>query len=90
MLKKLIAATAFATLAPSVSAQTFDAAAFYKGKNVSILVASSTGGGLDTYARLVSRHFQKHIPGAPVDSGHFLTEEAPDATAKALREFFTS
>jgi len=26
--------------------------------------------------------------GAPIDSGHFLTEENPDATAKALREFF--
>jgi haloacetate dehalogenase len=26
--------------------------------------------------------------GAPVDSGHFLTEENPDATAKLLREFF--
>jgi haloacetate dehalogenase len=24
----------------------------------------------------------------PVDSGHFLTEENPDATAKLLREFF--
>ena len=25
---------------------------------------------------------------SPVDSGHFLTEENPDATAKLLREFF--
>ena len=65
MLKKLTATVAFAALATSATAQTFDAAAFYKGKNVTILVASSTGGGLDTYARLVGRHFQKHIPGAP-------------------------
>jgi haloacetate dehalogenase len=28
------------------------------------------------------------VSGAPVDSGHFLTEENPDATARALREFF--
>ena len=28
------------------------------------------------------------VSGAPVNSGHFLTEENPDATAKALREFF--
>jgi haloacetate dehalogenase len=28
------------------------------------------------------------VLGAPIDSGHFLTEENPDATAKALREFF--
>jgi haloacetate dehalogenase len=26
--------------------------------------------------------------GSPVDSGHFLTEENPEATAKLLREFF--
>ena len=30
------------------------------------------------------------VSGAPVDSGHFLTEENPDATAKALREFFVA
>jgi haloacetate dehalogenase len=29
-----------------------------------------------------------NVSGAPVDSGHFLTEENPDATAKALKEFF--
>jgi haloacetate dehalogenase len=28
------------------------------------------------------------VSGVPVDSGHFLTEENPDATARALREFF--
>lgn len=66
MLKKLLTAGALAAaLATPAMAQTFDAAAFYKGKNVNILVASSTGGGLDTYARLVSRHFHKHIPGTP-------------------------
>ena len=66
MLKKLLTASALAAaLATPAMAQTFDAAAFYKGKNVNILVASSTGGGLDTYARLVSRHFHKHIPGTP-------------------------
>ncbi len=30
------------------------------------------------------------VSGAPIDSGHFLTEENPDATAKALREFFVA
>jgi haloacetate dehalogenase len=29
------------------------------------------------------------VSGAPVDSGHFLTEENPEATAKQLLEFFT-
>lgn len=52
------------SLASPAMAQ-FDAAAFYANKTVTILVASSTGGGLDTYARLVSRHLGKHIPGKP-------------------------
>jgi haloacetate dehalogenase len=29
-----------------------------------------------------------NVRGSPVDSGHFLTEENPDVTAKLLREFF--
>jgi haloacetate dehalogenase len=28
------------------------------------------------------------VCGSPVDSGHFLTEENPDTTARLLREFF--
>ncbi|MFM1813732.1 MAG: hypothetical protein RLZ98_427 [Pseudomonadota bacterium] len=38
---------------------------FYKGKNVTLLIGSGVGGGYDTYARLVSRHLGKHIPGNP-------------------------
>jgi tripartite-type tricarboxylate transporter receptor subunit TctC len=41
-------------------------AAFYKGKQISIVVGSSAGGGYDTYARLLARHLGKHIPGNPV------------------------
>ena len=40
-------------------------ASFYKGKNITILVGSSAGGGYDTYARLVARHMSKHMPGNP-------------------------
>ena len=36
------------------------------------------------------RTWATNVSGAPVDSGHFLTEENPDATAKALREFFVA
>ena len=42
------------------SAQAQDAgssvAAFYKGKQTTIIVGSSPGGGYDTYARLLARH----------------------------------
>jgi tripartite-type tricarboxylate transporter receptor subunit TctC len=38
---------------------------FYRGKRVSIYVGSDAGGGYDNYARLVSRHLGRFIPGKP-------------------------
>lgn len=38
---------------------------FYKGKRIAMYVGSSTGGGYDAYARLVTRHIGRHIPGNP-------------------------
>jgi tripartite-type tricarboxylate transporter receptor subunit TctC len=40
-------------------------AEFYKGKTVSLIVSSSTGGGYDTLARTIAKHLGKHIPGNP-------------------------
>lgn len=58
---KLIAAIliSFASAAP-VAAQDF-----YKAKTVRIIVGFSAGGGFDTYARALSRHMGRHIPGQP-------------------------
>ena len=39
---------------------------FYAGKQITLIVGASTGGGYDTQARLVARHFGKHIPGNPI------------------------
>ena len=38
---------------------------FYKGKNLSIIVGFSPGGGYDLNARAVGRYIGKHIPGNP-------------------------
>ncbi|HEU4343253.1 MAG TPA: tripartite tricarboxylate transporter substrate-binding protein [Candidatus Binatia bacterium] len=38
---------------------------FFRGKTVRIIVGFSPGGGFDTYARAISRHMHKHIPGNP-------------------------
>lgn len=38
---------------------------FYKGKQIRIIAASSTGGGFDLYARYVARYLGKHMPGNP-------------------------
>ena len=38
---------------------------FYRGKQISLVVGSSAGGGYDTYARLLARHFGGALPGNP-------------------------
>ncbi len=40
-----------------------DPVAFYKGKTVTIIAGSASGGGVDIYARLLARHFPKYLPG---------------------------
>jgi tripartite-type tricarboxylate transporter receptor subunit TctC len=40
-------------------------AAFYQGKQVTIVIGSSVGGVYDLYGRLMARHMGKHIPGNP-------------------------
>src|SRR5215472_14791441 len=40
-------------------------AQFYKGKQITVIVGSSAGGGYDIYARLLSRHMPKYSPGNP-------------------------
>jgi tripartite-type tricarboxylate transporter receptor subunit TctC len=49
-----------ATLAGPVSP-----ADFYRGKQITLMVGSSPGGGYDAIARLVARHLGQHIPGNP-------------------------
>jgi tripartite-type tricarboxylate transporter receptor subunit TctC len=39
---------------------------FYKGRNVELYIGYSVGGAYDLYARLLARHFGKHIPGDPI------------------------
>ena len=38
---------------------------FYSGKTLTIVVGYSAGGGYDQYARVLARHFGRHIPGNP-------------------------
>jgi tripartite-type tricarboxylate transporter receptor subunit TctC len=60
----LVALAAILHFAGTAAAQ--DAVAeFYRGKTLRITVGSAVGGGYDGYARLVGRHFGKHIPGNP-------------------------
>src|SRR4029453_12191298 len=38
---------------------------FYRGQTISLLVGANTGGGYDAYARPLSRHLSRLIPGEP-------------------------
>ena len=53
------------TVATSLARADDDVAAFYAGKTVQMMVATSPGGGVDLIGRLVARHLQNHIPGKP-------------------------
>src|SRR5437868_5156664 len=67
-----------------------DKADFDAGKKITIPmlalwgdvgIARAAATPLDTWKKWAA-----NVTGAPVDSGHFLTEENPDVTAKLLRE----
>jgi len=46
-------------------------------------IARAAATPLDTW-----KNWATNVSGAGVDSGHFLTEENPETTARLLREFF--
>jgi tripartite-type tricarboxylate transporter receptor subunit TctC len=48
------------TIAPPALGQT--GADFFKGKTVTYIVATSPGGGYDTYGRLIAEYMQRHLP----------------------------
>jgi len=58
-----------------------DAASFYSGKTLRIIVGLPPGGAADAYARLVQRHLPAHLPGAPP----IIVENVPGAgSAKSV------
>lgn len=59
-----IAASLFA-FAVTIPVPPVSADDFYQGKTIRVIVGFASGGGYDTYARAVTRHMGKHIPGNP-------------------------
>lgn len=47
------------------AAQAQDSASFYKGRTINVICGFAAGGGYDAYARLISRHMGRHVPGNP-------------------------
>ncbi len=63
---KIVCSVVFCACLAVAPARAQDAVAdFFRGKQISIIVGSSAGGGYDTYARLMARYFGSHIPGNP-------------------------
>ena len=65
MIRAMISLAIYACLAATADAQQRDAAEFYAGKQIRLIVGTGPGGGYDIYARLLARHIGRHIPGSP-------------------------
>lgn len=82
-----IAAAAVVCATPTAAQQSID-------RPINLYVAGTAGGGIDLYARVMARHFGRHIPGNPavnvqvmpgaggIRAANFLAQQAPkDGTA---------
>src|SRR6202049_1741665 len=61
----LVALTAAALLALRPAAAADEAADFYRGRTITVIVGFGAGGGYDIYARLLAHHLGNHIAGSP-------------------------
>lgn len=50
----------------SLQVRETNAAPYYKGKVITIIVGNSPGGGYDRMARILAKYLPRHIPGKPV------------------------
>src|SRR4051812_24647866 len=69
--RTLLALAAFVVSTASAAAEE----PFYKGKTVSLIIASNASGGYDTYGRLLARHMGAHLAGNP----SFIVQNMPGA-----------
>jgi tripartite-type tricarboxylate transporter receptor subunit TctC len=60
-----LALSLIALVLPLAGAHADPLADFYRGRNVTLIIGYSAGGGYDAYARVVARHLGRHIPGNP-------------------------
>src|ERR1700687_202491 len=58
-------ASAFALSLPVLFSRRAQAADFYRGKTLTMIVGFAPGGGVDTQARTIARHLVRFIPGQP-------------------------
>jgi tripartite-type tricarboxylate transporter receptor subunit TctC len=65
-MQRFLRANAIAvTLAAALLAAPAAAEDYYAGKTIDFIIGGNPGGGFDIYARAITRHLPRHIPGAP-------------------------
>ena len=81
---KALAAACFGLLLamPALAAED-PVAAFYRGKTITIIVGSDSGGGYDLNARALARHMGRHIPGEPA----IIVQNKPGASSLAAANY---
>lgn len=62
-MRTILVVLALTFLAPVCNARA--QAEFFSGKQLSMLIGTTAGGGYDAYGRLIARHIGRHIPGNP-------------------------
>jgi tripartite-type tricarboxylate transporter receptor subunit TctC len=55
----------------------------FKGKTIRLVIGTSTGGGVDLYARLVAQHLGRHLPGEPA----IVPQNMPGASSVVAANF---
>jgi len=70
-------------LADNLNAQ---AEPFYKGQTLRVIVAFTPGGAYDTWARMITKHLDKYIPGNPT----IVVQNMPGAGSISAANYFTS
>jgi tripartite-type tricarboxylate transporter receptor subunit TctC len=56
---------------------------FYRGKTITIVVGSDSGGGYDLNARALSRHMARYVPGQP----NIIVQNRPGASSLAAANY---
>jgi tripartite-type tricarboxylate transporter receptor subunit TctC len=62
---RMLSAAAIAAFGVATIAHAQTPEAFYKGKQVRLTIASGSGGGYDTYGRVLARWMPNYVPGKP-------------------------
>ena len=59
---------------------------FFAGKQIEVIVGSAVGGGYDAYARFLTRHMGRFVPGAPT----FVVKNMPGAGGRIAANYLAT